>query len=284
MKPIQANRTNTFSIPITIYKDELKGRSFVRTGSYGDGNCFIHCILRATSSKYRRCNTYEDHIKLVQEFRNNLIEWISPEKYFKLGNGEVSRFSFINEFNELMDNRDTKDILTKIFTSEIVQTNLNKVMVEEKIGKQFYIKFCKLCEDYLKSKYKDIINNTRLEYLKKNLWEYFIGLFKTAHTNSYEKFKRELGTMDNFVESSHMECMSNFIGYNLIFIDTNTDDEKNIETYKGNKFLTDFDPTRKTIVLLWLSSHFEIVGELDRDQYINRVFDSEDIFIKSIQS
>ena len=279
MKSIQANKTNTFSVPITIYNESLKGRSFVRTGSYADGNCFIHCILRATSSKYRRCNNYEDHIKLVREFRNNLVEWITPDRYYDLGNGETSRFGFINEFNKLIQSQDnSSDILTKIFTTDIIQNNiLNKVLTEEKIGKQFYIKFCKLCEDYLRNKYQDSVNNSKFELLRKKLWEYFIGIFKTAHNNSYENFKRELGTMDNFVESSHMECMSNFIGYNLIFIDDG-------KSYEGNKFINNFDSNKETIVLLWLmNNHFEIVGELDREQYINRVFSSKDNFIDALR-
>lgn len=49
---IKANKTFTLDIPL-ITKN-LPERRLVRTGTYGDGNCFIHALLRAIDIGYRR--------------------------------------------------------------------------------------------------------------------------------------------------------------------------------------------------------------------------------------
>lgn len=279
LKILQPNKTNTFIISDTlIIDDELTKRCFVRTGVYSDGNCFTHCVLRAIDTNYRKQNNYTDHIKIVENFKQNLMEWLTFEKYKTLGNGEVYKFKFIEKLGELLKQSNDSFIILKILTPSVLEDNILSKLANCEISKEFYTKFCNLCEKFLCEKLNGLVDNSKIIALQKQIWEYFVPLFRRTHEEAYENFKKELGTMDVFSESSHMECISDFIGYNLLFITQNTKGEPVI--YKGNEHMSNFDEERKTLIFLWISeNHFEIIGELDRQQYINRIFNSNDQFV-----
>jgi hypothetical protein len=278
MRILQPNRTNTFIISDTLIKDDtLTKRCFVKTGVYSDGNCFTHCILRAIDSNYRKQNNYTEHIKIVENFKKKLLEWLTFEKYKNLGNSEVFKLNFIEHLTKLLSN-ENKNLVLQILTSDLLINDILSNLLSIEIGKEFYTKFCKLAEKKLEEKLQNQVDSSKIILLKKQIWEYFVPLFKEAHDNAYNSFKEQLGTMNVFSESSHMECISDFIGYNLLFITQDKNGEPVV--YKGNEHMSNFDENRKTLIFLWISeNHFEIIGELDSHQYINRIFDSDDNFV-----
>lgn len=284
IRNLQPNKTNTFTLENTP-----NDRCFVRTGVYADGNCFIHCVLRAINTSYRKYKTYSEHIKLVEHFRRNLTEWLTFEKYQKIGDGELFKFKFVEELRKILKKLPTDptieqsymDIILKLFTWDVTEKEILDRIQVSVIGKDYYFTFCKLSEQYVEKKLASYfsIHPEKLHSLQKYIWKYFINLFKTVHNTSFEKFKNELGSVGIFTESSHIECISQFTGYNFIFL--TFDEEGQIIPYKGNKHLNEYSTEKKTLVFLWIGqNHFEIIGELDKSQYINRVFEGTDDFFQ----
>lgn len=284
IRNLQPNKTNTFTLP-----EVPSERCFVRTGVYADGNCFIHCVLRAVNSSYRKYKTYTEHIKLVEQFRKTLTDWLTTEQYYNIGNGELFKFRFTEELRRTITKIPTDptiehsymDIIHKLFTPEVLEKDIvDKIQISE-IGKDYYFSFCKLSEQYVEKKLRVYFDKhpEKLHTLQKYIWRYFINLFQNIHNISLEKFRNELGSIGVFTESSHIECISRFTGYNFIFL--TFDGEGRIIPYEGNRHLNDYLVSQKTLVFLWIGqNHFEIIGELDKNQYINRIFEGNDEFLQ----
>jgi hypothetical protein len=281
---IKANKTLTIDIP-SVSKI-VPQRSLVRTGTYADGNCFFHALLRAIDTGYRRQSSYALHLKLVERFRSDIVEWLTPEIFQELGNGEHKRLGFLMALNDLFDQTilDIEDhpsptirILYKIITKkEIDETILPQALKDE----NFYVSFCKQAERFIRSKLKTVPKN-KVDSLCAQAHDHFIHLFKVAHDQSIEKFKSKLLKMGEYADSLQMECISRYTGYNFIFIHH----EKDNEVYCGNFEMVSFDTNLKCLIFLWINqNHFEIIGELEDQNMINRIFDAKDPLIQTLTS
>ena len=84
---LPVNKTTVFSSPI-------EGNSvLVRTGTIGDGSCFIHSILHACDKLYKLMDE-ADRQKHVKNIRKKISTDIDIEKWEELNDGIVSQVSF----------------------------------------------------------------------------------------------------------------------------------------------------------------------------------------------
>jgi hypothetical protein len=280
---IKANKTFTVNFP--VISKALPHRTFVRTGTYGDGNCFIHALLRAIDVGYRRQSSYSLHLKLVERFRNDITEWITPDIFKKLGKGEPLRLGFLTEFNRLLEQSYSDIDNHPSPTLRVLYKLLPKKELDEKIvphvlkKNNFYVSFCEEVEKILRFKLRTV-QPEKIEKLCTQMHEHLIHLFQEAHKQAYENFRDKFTKMGEYVDSTQMECLSQYTGYNFIFIRHEKDNDIG-ETYPGNMHIVSFDKNLKCLIFLWVDeNHFEIIGELEEKNMINRIFDANDPLIE----
>ena len=278
MKP---NKTHTLDITFIQDSNISNDRNFVRTGTYGDGNCFFHAVLRAIDIQYRKQTTHYGHLKIVEKFRKDLSEWITTEVFQKLGDGEQLRLYFLTEFNSLLEKDTKQDPVLTIVNTLLPYSVIEKEIIPQILNKQsenFYKLFCWECEKYIHNKLDGHSDSQKINMICTHMRNHFINLFKKAHANALTNFKLKMSTMGEYVDSFQMECISLYTGYNFLFIDESKDN-----SYVGISHVVNFDSNRKSLVFLWVDgNHFEIVGELENKNMINRIFASDDPFIKSL--
>jgi len=271
------NKTFTFH-----FKNKVGGRQFVRTGTYSDGNCFIHSILRCISQEYRRNKDSKIHLELVKSFRKSLSNWINMDIFKTLGNGEFSKILFTSKLLQIIRDNDIDPenkvhvIINYILTPNIIE---HKILPEAMSGNEsFYMQFFTASGNYLMNKLDKILDADKLKHVLKELPAYFLPIFKTAFDTSLSEFKEKLMKDGEFVDSTQMECISLFIGMNLVFFDGTS-----MEGYAGGNDVVKFDESKKTLIFLWIEeNHFEVFGELLDSSTINRIFSPKDPIIYSI--
>lgn len=277
---IKPNKTFTLS---ASFLNEPTERTLVKTGTYADGNCFFHALLRAIDIQYRKQTTHYAHLRIVEKFRKDLTDWITPEVFQKLGDGEQIRMYFLTEFNQLLEQEastNTSDPLLNIVHTVLPYKVIDKEILPLILNKHtdsFYKLFCWESEKYVREKLRTI-DAQKLQAVCNYMRTHFIELFKKAHVNALNNFKDKMGRMNEYVDSFQMECISLYTGYNFVFIDENKD-----SGYSGITHVVNFDENRKCLIFLWIDeNHFEIVGELENKNIINRIFSSDDVLVKTL--
>ena len=281
---LKPNKTLTFRFP-SQYKLPEQSRIFVRTTSYSDGNCFFHSLLRAIDSKYRKHTDYQEALNLVQKFRDDIAEWVTFDRLRQLGSGEQYRILFLNELNQIFNQnyfseqveKVYQDIIHRILTPDIIEKEILPQSLNSQGSENFYVCFCKIASEYVKNKLKNI-DNRRLNLICSKVSDYFIEIFQQAHHNTLVNFKNKLKTNGEFTDALQMECIAQYTGYNFIFIN---EENENHEMYSGQTHVVSFDETKKVLLFLWLNeNHFEIIGELEPNKFVSRIFDPQDQLIQ----
>lgn len=276
----KATKTYIYRMPLS---DEL-GRTLVRTGVYADGNCFIHALLTAIDPKYRKQSTHYAHLKVVREFRKDLAEWLTAERFQQLGHGEQFRMQFMDAFSHVLD--DAYNTSEPSAYEEILRTVVTRADIERDIipiallpkKDNFYVSFCRDVDQRLR-KALHACAPEKVQALCVWVQQYFVKLFQTAHEQGLEQFRERLARMGEWVDALQMECISRYTGYNFLFIR-----EQEADTYPGLSDMVSFDPSRQCLVFLWVNkNHFEIIGDLEKKNIINRVFSADDPFIQGLQ-
>lgn len=279
----------TYSLDTSFIADEsiLGSRTLVKTGTYADGNCFFHALLRAIDIHYRKQTTHHAHLKIVEKFRKDISEWLSPEIFHTIGKGESRRLHFLTEFNSLLEEEEkieTDDPIMKIIRLilpyEVIQKEILPLVLNI-YSDNFHKLFCWETEKFVHNKFAKLSESKKLTTVVcSRMRAYFIDLFQKAHRNALEKFIQSIKKMNEYVDSTQMECISLYTGYNFIFVDENKSDGK----YNGISHVVNFDTNRKNLIFLWVDeNHFEIIGELENENIINRIFESEDSLVRYLQ-
>jgi hypothetical protein len=281
---LKPNKTLTFQFP-SQYKLSEKSRIFVRTASYSDGNCFFHSLLRAIDSKYRKHTDYQEALNLVQKFRDDIAEWITFDRLKQLGSGEQYRILFLNELNQILNKpylsqhieKVYQDIIHHILKPEIIEKDILPHSLNSQTSENFYVCFCKIATEYVKNKLQKNIESKRLNLICTKVSDYFIEVFQQAHHDTLVNFKNRLKTNGEFTDALQMECIAQYTGYNFVFINENNDSNM----YAGQTHIVSFDENKKVLIFLWLNeNHFEIIGELEPNKFVSRIFDSQDPIIQ----
>lgn len=280
---IRPNKKYAFDLPIL---NEEK-RSLVRTGTYPDGNCFIHALLRAIDCSYRKQDSQAMHLSLVGDFRKKIYDWLTTDHFYSLGNGEQVRIYFLSELSKLLDekyassNENDQDELLSMF--EIVKQLIPRKFIDDQIlpnikdPTQFYAEFLSSAEAHIKQQLVSY-DAEKTQAVCNLMSKYFIDIFQESHERSFQYFKTKLRTMNEYVDSFQMECISKFVNYNFLFIDGKT-----LDVYNGTSHIVSFDSNRDCILFLWVNeNHFEILGVLEHGNIINRIFKSNDPLVRRI--
>lgn len=271
------NKTYTFH-----FRNIQGGRNFVRTGTYSDGNCFIHAVLRCISQDYKKNKDSRIHSELVRKFRKNLSNWITPEIFKNIGQGEYSRITFNAKFLQLIQNLPEHNPENKAFT--VIAHLLTPAVIEHQIftkalsttdRQNFYILFLELASSTVKQKLTGVLDEKQLSWVLGQIPSYFIPIFQAAFEQSFEEYKSRIQKDGEHVDSTQMECISQYTGYNFIFFDGNT-----LSGYAGGNDVVKFDASKQTLIFIWVEeNHFEVFGELMEGSVVNRIFSSKDPII-----
>lgn len=249
----------------------------VRTGVISDGSCLIHCILFATSAKYRNTNI-EHRKQIVEELRKSISESISRDQYIELNNGEVSKLGFSEIFQKKLDNMytnvDAQNGALSFFKSVIYQKDIESIIQENintdlnYIGSTIIIKIVDLFRYRLRkrNKFKDKIE--KVVEIIKNLFQ---NIITKSMMESYEDYKKDISLSSVHLGYSHLELLESVFGYNLLFIDGKTRLSYNF----GSPVVLKHE---KNIVMVFFENHYEIIGIMN-DTSIKRKFDNDDSFI-----
>jgi len=280
---IRPNKKYAFDAPSV----NLEKRSLVRTGTYPDGNCFIHALLRAIDSSYRKQDSQAMHVSLVGEFRKKIYEWLTPDLFYSFGSGEQVKIYFYSELSKILDEKysesesQKEDDMSSVF--QIIRQLIPRKFIDEEIlpkisdATQFYAEFLSMAD----RKIKDQLRNYDIEKTQAicNLMsKYFIDIFQEAHERAFQNFRTKLRLMNEYVDSFQMECISKFVKYNFLFIDGKT-----LEAYQGLQHIVSFDKTLDCVLFLWVNdNHFEVLGVLEHGNIINRIFKSDDPLIQRL--
>lgn len=273
------NKTYTFH-----FRNIPGGRNFVRTGTYSDGNCFIHAVLRCISQEYKKIKDSKIHSELVRRFRKNLGDWITSEIFCSLGQGEYSRIMFnakfleiipsINHFEKNQENK-AYSVIAHLLTPVVIEHQIFAKALIESEEKNFYIKFLQLASNMVRQKLTGVLNVTQLNHVISQIPSYFMPIFQEAFDKSLDEYKRRIQTDGDHIDSTQMECISMYTGYNFIFLDGNT-----LSGYAGGNDVVKFDPNKNTLIFIWVEdNHFEVFGELMEGSVVNRIFSSKDPII-----
>lgn len=275
---IRPNKKYAFDLPSLNHEK----RSLVRTGTYPDGNCFIHALLRAIDNAYRKQDSQAMHVHLVGEFRKKIYDWITPEVFYSLGNGVQLKLYFSSELNHLLDQQYAKthevESIYHIVQHLVPRTYIDQVIIPNiQHEENFYSAFLKKAELHIRTQLRGY-DEEKTRAVCNLMSKYFIDLFQEAHQLAYQNFRNKMRTMNEYVDSFQMECISKFVNYNFLFVDNNTSD-----VYQGLSHVVSFDHSRDCVLFLWVNeNHFEVLGVLEHGNIINRVFKSNDPLIRRI--
>lgn len=269
---LKANKTVTYSIPQVSAVEPQ--RVFVRTGTYPDGNCFIHALLRAIDSNYRKQATHFAHVRMVDRFRKELAEWLTEEQFRQLGNGEQLRIHFLAQLNQVLTDEYANgpaidpyiELIHELIPLKVIEHDILPQVLRIHVD-NFYVEFGRQTEKYIRGQL-GACEPRKVDNLCRRMYEYFIALFRRAHTQSHADFQSRLRQMGEYVDALQMEAIARFTGYNFMFLR-----EREQEPYAGLSHVVTFDCSRESLAFLWVNeNHFEVIGELEDKNLINRVF------------
>ena len=266
---LDPNQTVNFITP--SYEND----NLVRTGVISDGSCLIHCILFASSSKYRNSDI-QTKKKIVSELRKSIADSITKDQFMELNNGEISKISFTELLQTELEtmynsNQSTpieffKSVVSKNEIDTIIQSNINRDLYF--IGTSIILGIVELFKFKLsdQTKFSDKISKC-CDIIK----DTFESMISTCINNAYNNYCNGLSNPKEQLGHENLELLSKIFKFNLCFI--------NGETRKPYEFGSLDLFYNESIVILWIENHFEIIGRVD-DKTIQRKFGKEDEFIQ----
>jgi hypothetical protein len=291
------NKTVVFNCPIEF--DDV----IVRTGTIMDSSLF-HSILHAYSKEYMISNI-NDRMKIYNKLICNIADDIDKTHWESIDNGELSRKSIQENFEFLIE-KFHKYLHTGHFHGKMVKTMVLKLLGEnpsenqlnayrilsEIISLDNFISILDIAKDKIKYKYslsiyskainrlsieffqtktKDVDHSKRT-FLEKLVTKLIDIVFEMSVS---ESFKNYILNEDIEVDSSLVSILSNKINRDIYFINSETRLPYNIHTENIYK-------RRKSIVILLINNHFEVIGRLRKGNSVDREFKPDDNFINKL--
>ncbi len=306
LKMLPVNQTQTFLTP-------LQGEdTYVRTGTVGEGSCAYHSILHAYSPKYVKMNQ-RDRKQVVKKMRKDMADKFTKEDWEKMGDGNLARFTFNKEMNDLVSSfytyieRQDNGIqinvkekrLRKILTDLITESTLEIYKIIETLVP--YSEFrnniitltnitcsksdIRACKEiiidnagiYLQGKLERLggLEYCREKYIVESYRKLISAIMDEAENEAYYNFLNKLGGCHEFVDEYSLGIIGDTFNRDIYFIDgkTRIPYANDCNNFKG----------RKSIVILWIGGvHYEIVGRLLPGNKIKREFEHNDPFIQKM--
>jgi hypothetical protein len=235
---------------------QIKGvthQTFVRTGVSADGNCFFHCVLRATDSDYKRLD-YTQQLERVQQLRKKIVNAITPELFAELGNSQTRRLFFFQMLNQLLEKGFPKDSVGELLEQKI---SLSKILERSSSGSEgFYITFMKILQEEFVSHFGSTAWEKCFQYIEK----FICDSFEQAHKNALEHFRNSIESMGSFIGSTEIECISRILEKNFLFMQPDSLDENVLIPYPSVYSI--INVSWPFFVIVWFKDHFEILGRV----------------------
>ena len=280
-----------------IFKTDLsKTINLVRTGTIGDGNCFVHAIFHALDKDDYKRKTNNEKITQVNKFRDLMVNSVTVEDFETLNKGEVTRMmvqkqihdnlenviSFVKGKTELEVLNDTqKTILNELLGDTLKSEKYVNVPLDiDLISKKVLPRTFKKTTDI--SKYGDYIIGYMNQYVKmtnqtlRTLSELVHVLTSHSVKESFDIFLSKL-KKGSYVDDFTLDYISEKLKVNVYVINS----ENRLPYLREYK--SKFD---NNVVVLWINrNHFEVLGELTSVEHstIDRLFPNDHVFIKNIR-
>lgn len=279
--------------------------NIIRTGTVGEGSCFIHSVLKGLNPDNYSKMTEKDKKRYVEEIREKISDSMTIEyyknNYFVIASLNLTEnlFKFLKIFYNFISNPEDFIISSK-FSSIIVDIINSNIIVFKMVTTVMSQKeFVDIIENPLITsshnidEYIENYNNILFKYFIKKIEEEQVKLSEEHLNICKSKIKNFVYSTCNFIIEKDFKnyqknlknptvwcsdqsfgIVSDYFDVDVYFIDVN---KKNI--YVDNLPKKD----RKSVVIGWINqSHFENIGVLEGKNII-RLFSPDHPFIIKIK-
>lgn len=309
IKMLDVNKNVTFPSPL---EDGL-----VRTGTIGDGSCFFHSALHATSQEYRLASENERR-KIVKQIRKKYAGDMTPELWEKLGRGEIAKVVYslytrdiIDTFYQIVENTgeyveyDEDDpVLAYIFKKMFVNRGVDQyrklfdyislrdfemtllpAVFDKKNESKRFGELLMMFKTNARRFLADKILSSGLITTPSELRSMFDSLnilvtesITIAFETAFEEYKDYLKDCSTWIDEKAIELTSDLLDRDIYVIDSQTRMPYSVGGCENYK-------GRTSIVILWLrGGHYEVLGRYMPNKTIQREFPADDPLIQKIYS
>jgi len=308
LKALPDDKTVVFWTP---YEGE---DTIVRTGIVSNGNCFLHAILRAYSSEYISSDK-NGRQKLAKRIYASIVGEITKENWEEIGNGLISFVPFkknfiylLTKFYDFIDNDNRESMQLKdnirIIINNLIGENGKRIelfrLITELIplSDKFFedimpnvrdggnIKISTCFDSIVENAVEKLRDTEEMKSIPKSKCDYIcdvtrkflLEILKESESITYHNYIKRLENISLDIDSYMVGLISDRINRDIYIIDSKTrlvnNELMSVNNLKG----------RKSIIILSIKNHYEIVGKLLPGNRIQREFANSDILINKINT
>ena len=305
LKTITVNKSVALRTPI-----EGDDETIVRTGTIKDINSFYHAVLHGYMKTYGAMTTQERK-KAVKSLRASLAGKMNRETWESVDNGKIAKIPFQDNITDIIVNiyrffsndpdakgKDTKKVLQRLskdsdsrlqFYTLITELIPLKTIVEVTLPQAYSKAEGKTITDTKEiiidtviesmNEQKDFkeLDEERVKYFNKIMIELLTEVVIRAEKSAYRTFVRGLQSINEEVDEITIGMLSEHIKRDIYFLDGRTRLPLNQNMYENIKY-------RKSIVILNIDNHYEVIGRLLPGNHIQREFLHDDHLIKRLHT
>ena len=291
LKKLPVNKSVVFFSPVE--GDDV----LVRTGTISEGPSFFHAILHAYSKEYTTMDR-KDRMKFVHKLRASMVGRVDKESWEEMDGGVIAQVSFLKNVSNILDNfyefilgsesrvrgRSSRRVIKSLIKDSKDMENY-KLMTELIPLKSFKPKKnCTgilECKESLKKemlKFLDILNSIdedKAEYIKNMINTFITLVTKEAEDAAFKDYVTGLENIGTEVNSFTVDFISERFNRNIHFLDS-----KKRLPYKINE--SSYKSGVKSIIVICIDDHYEVVGRLLPGNKIQREFSDDDTLITTL--
>jgi hypothetical protein len=278
--------------------------NLIRTGTLGEGSCFIHAILKGINKTYSKMDK-KNKLKYVENLRKDISESINLSFYknnlFNISQLHLS--TSLSKYLKVLYNfiEEPASFISIPFLINIVESNIvvfkmiTTVMTEKEFVNIIESPFVtsspnidQYIQNYNNSFFKFFIqklneeevklSQEQLEICKTKIEKFIYSTCEYLVEKNFEKYKRDLKSTSVWCSDSIFSLVSDYLNVDIYFIDVN----------KRKVYIDNLPKkNRPSVVIGWIDqSHFENIGILENkdDKIIKRVFAHDHPFIIKLKS
>jgi len=306
LRMLPVNKTVVFYSPIE--GDDV----LVRTGTIGEGSCFLHSLLHACSREYVDMDM-DGRMKFVRRLRASMAGGVDKENWEEIGGGLVAKIPFQENVNYILTNlylflaeddrargRSTRTVIKNLVGNDATQLELFRLVSElvpiEKFEQVILPKAYSRtengkisdCRDAVLEETLDFLNSTQeMSSIDRTKADYVRGMTQKlveevlgeAEDSTFQDYINGLENVTEHIDTYTIGVISDRLERDIYFLDGKTrlpyNNCSTSENLKG----------RKSMIVLWIGdTHYEIVGRLLPGHRIQREFDAHDPLIRKLNT
>jgi hypothetical protein len=277
--------------------------NIIRTGTVGEGSCFIHAVLKGLNlDNYSKMNK-EDKMIYVEALRKKMSEEITLE-YYKVNLSSISMLSLSQELSKFLKIvyhfiNHTEEYISDQFIIEMVNENITvfKMITTLLSEKEFigvidnpFITSSHHIDEYIKNynssfyrlflkklEEEDVkLSEERLDICKSKIKKFIESTCNFIVETNFKKYKKELKNKGIWCSDLLFGFILDYLNIDAYFIDISKREKYIDHTIKKN---------RPAVVIGWIDeNHFENIGIMEEDQTITRLFQPDHPFINKLKN